>query len=376
MVSGNAPPVVDGVGDHTARLMEELHQQRPDWQWLWLSRRPRWFHPPLVRRGGVTLLRPSHSWTPKGQALAAQVVRGLSPDIVHVQDQIHSFHETGAAAKLAGAAGGAVVTTLHEYHTERPSVVHTDALVRLSRVIISNDPRNADRCLERNGRAADHHLWSGATVLPPPWAERPPARPGLVVTFGFLSALKALGLVHEALRKLRETLPAVRWRIIGPFHPKTDAGHAALAERLAPDCGWIELTEAITGHEQLRTLLAEAEVMPLPFADGASLRRTTLHTAWAFGLPVVTTPPDRPTDAIAEGENCLLVREPTPEAWADAIGRVLTDRELAGRLRAGSLKAAERFSWQRLAAAHIAVYEGLLDPADARAEVKTGPISP
>ena len=100
--------------------------------------------------------------------------------------------------------------------------------------------------------------------------------------------------------------------------------------------------------------------MPLPFADGASLRRTTLQAAWAFGLPVVTTPPDRPTDAIADGENCVLVREPTPEAWAEALGRVLTDHALAGRLRAGSLAAAERFSWARLAAAHVEIYEGLL----------------
>lgn len=44
MVSGSAPPVIDGVGDSTARLLGELRRQRPEWQWLWLARRPRSFH--------------------------------------------------------------------------------------------------------------------------------------------------------------------------------------------------------------------------------------------------------------------------------------------------------------------------------------------
>ena len=91
MVSGNAPPMLDGVGDHTARLLEELSRQRPDWRWLWLTRRPRWYHSPIVVRGGVTLVRPSHSWGPNGQALAAAMAKALRPDVVHVQDQIHSF---------------------------------------------------------------------------------------------------------------------------------------------------------------------------------------------------------------------------------------------------------------------------------------------
>ena len=56
-------------------------------------------------------------------------------------------------------------------------------------------------------------------------------------------------------------------------------------------------------------------------------------------------PPADRLDAVADGENCLLVREPTPDAWAEAVRRVLTDPHLTGRLRAGALRAADRFSW-------------------------------
>jgi glycosyltransferase involved in cell wall biosynthesis len=360
MVSGNAPPVRDGVGDCTDRLLEELARQRPGWRWVWLSRRPRWFHSPLVRRGAVTLVRPTHGWRWPDRVVAAGFVRALRPDLVHIQDQIHSFHETDAAVRIADAAkavGSALVTTLHEYHVERPSVRHTTALVHRSDVVIANDPRNAERCLSEAGRAVDATWWSGTTVLPPEPADRPATRPGLVSTFGFLSGLKALEPVAEALRRLRPEFPQLHWRIIGPFEPASNPHHAELARRIGPD--GVEFTGAVP-FARLAGLLGESELMLLPFADGASERRTSLHAAWAFGLPVVTTPPPTTATTIVDEDNCLLVREPTADAWADSLRRVLTDPSLAARLRAGSLRAADRFSWRRLAENHLEVYERLL----------------
>lgn len=362
MVSGNAPPVMDGVGDCTDRLLAELVGQRPGWRWVWLCRRPRWFSAPVVRRGGLTLARPSYGWGRSGRAVAAGLVRALRPDLVHVQEQIHSYHATEAAVRIADAAravGAAVVTTLHEYHVELDCVRHTTALVRRSDFVIANDPRNAERCLSEAGRAADATWWSGSTVLPPAPAARPPRRSGAVATFGFISALKALEPVAEALRRLRTEFPGLLWRVIGPFDPDGDPRHAELARRIGGP--GVEFTGGFSVHDpRLQTLLAESELMLLPFADGASERRTSLHAAWAFGLPALTTPPPTAATTIVDGENCLLVREPTADAWASAIRRTLTDPDLADHLRAGSLRAAERFSWRRLAENHLEVYERLL----------------
>jgi glycosyltransferase involved in cell wall biosynthesis len=362
LVSGNAPPVIDGVGGFTARLLVELRRRRPEWNWRWLARRPRWFHFPLVARGGIPLYRPAHTWSPRGQDLACAAARWIRPDLVHVQEQIHSFHETAAAVRLARATKAAIVTTLHEYHVELPSVVHTNDLVKISDIVISNDPRNASRCLDQTGRIVDRHAWSGAPIDPP----NPPAsvspQPGLVVTFGFLSALKSFVLVHAALAQLRKAHPAVRWRIVGPFEPATNPYHAELARTLNDP--WIEFTGAISEPKLLQSALAEAELMVLPFADGASLRRTTLHTAWALGLPVVTTPPAISSEALEDGSSCLLVREGSVDEWSDAIGRVMTLRALASQLRAGSLDAAARYSWDRLATLHLEVYDSLLGSRD------------
>lgn len=364
MVSGYAPPVVDGVGAYTSEILRALARRRPDWHWAWLSKRARWFHTPYrVQPGtGIPMWQPSHAWDARGVAIASWALRRLRPDLLHVQEQIHSFHETDAALRLASATAAPLVTTLHEYHVELPSARITTELARRSRVVIANDARNASRCLEEAGRPAEHLWWSGTNVPAPDpsWGLIP--EPGSVVTFGFIHAKKGLDLVHDALALLKPNRPDLHWRIIGPFEPGSDPHHADLLARFGAGGDWVEFTGGFRDLDdrRLRTILGRAQAMLLPFVDGASPRRGTLQAAWAAGMPVVTTPPEPDEPTIVDGENCLLVREPTPEAWAAAVARLLDDPALAARLRAGSLAAAEHYGWDRLADLHIAMYEGIL----------------
>src|SRR5713226_3303571 len=124
MISGNAPPIIDGVGHYTANLLETLKALRPKWDWRWLCRRPRWWHSPLVSYRGIPTIRPTHDWNELGKGLACTAVRWARPDLVHIQDQIHSYHETDAAFRMAEAVRSPVVVTLHEFHTELASVRH------------------------------------------------------------------------------------------------------------------------------------------------------------------------------------------------------------------------------------------------------------
>jgi glycosyltransferase involved in cell wall biosynthesis len=358
MVSGHAPPVLDGVGDYAAALTAELARQRPSWRWTILTRRPGWRAWPIAFGPGYRIVRPNRTWSERGCRRACDTLRRLAPDIVHIQDQIHSYFETDAAPRLAASAGCPVVTTLHEYHVELPSVVHTDDLVRGSTALIANDARNAERCLERTGRDPAR-WWSGSTVAPPGQGESIAREDDLVTTFGFLSALKSVDDPLAALKRLRERGRPLRWRIVGPFHPERNPAHSRLAQVTEP--GQVEFTGAVPGRgPRLRRLLAPSRVMLLPYADGASLRRTTLHVAWAFGIPVITTPPPCAEPAIVDGENCLLVSEQTPEAWESALERLLSDPDLEARLSAGGLRSAETFGWPALARRHLDLYDRLL----------------
>lgn len=363
VVSGQGPPSMDGVGDATAMLIDALARARPGWRWTWMYRRPGWWRSPIVPRAGHTRVRPNHTWTPAGRGAACAMLRALRPDLVHVQDQIHSYFETDAAVRLAGAAGCPAVTTLHEYHVELPSVVHTDELVRRSSAIVANDSRNAARCLERTGRAADACWWTGSTVEPPPPGAPRRPEPDVVTTFGFLTALKSIGLTLGALEKLRARGRPLRWRIIGPFDPVRNPDHAPMEALRRLD--WVEFTGGFSVRDpRLRRLLAESRAMLLPFADGASLRRTTLFAAWAFGIPAITTPPPGDEPGITDGQSCLLVRDPDPDAWADAIARLLDDPALEARLSEGGRRAADLFGWPELARRHLDLYDRVLAGVD------------
>ncbi len=357
IVSGAGPPAMDGVGDYTARLVPALRRARPDWDWTWMARRPGLLRSPLGTWEGARYLRPVHAWMPPWTALACAAVRVLRPDLLHVQEQIHSFYETDAAVRLAAAARCPVITTLHEFHEELPSIRHTVALIARSRAIIANDRRNADRCLAHTGRQADMLGWSGSTVRAVDDTGRL-RTPGTLVTFGFLSRLKNLDTAFTAFRLLKARHAALRWLIVGPLDP-TSAEQADLQRRLAhPD---VVFTGALDLHDgSLARVLAGAHVGLLPYADGASMRRTTLHAMWESGVPVVTTRPPADEPAIVDGENCLLTAPDDAEAMARAVGRVLDDAGLEARLREGSRRAAREHGWDRLARLHLDLYHRVL----------------
>ena len=227
------------------------------------------------------------------------------PDLIHIQEQIHSFHETDAACRIADpVCDRPVVTTLHEYHVERPSVRHTTGLVRRSTVVIANDPRNQGPCREHAGRTPDYLWWSGSTVLPVESTRSYPTVPGLLTTFGFLNGLKSLDVVAQAVRLLRRERPGLRWRIIGPFNSSTNIDHYEVARRV--EGSGAEFTGGYVARDpRLGALLAEADLMILPVADGASERPNdpACDRPGPFGFAGAPPPPasaNRPRSSTGE----------------------------------------------------------------------------
>ena len=155
-----------------------------------------------------------------------------------------------------------------------------------------------------------------------------------MTTFGFISALKSLDLPLGGPGRLRERRPAAPLADHRPVPPRDEPRPRPPSPSSPPRTG-SSSPGPLGARPELRRLLALVADDAPAVADGASLRRTTLHAAWAFGIPAITTPPPCDEPAIVDGENCLLVREPTPACWADAIARVLDDPALEARLSEG-----------------------------------------
>jgi glycosyltransferase involved in cell wall biosynthesis len=76
--------------------------------------------------------------------------------------------------------------------------------------------------------------------------------------------------------------------------------------------------------------------------------------AMACGTPVVCSAAGSLPEVA--GDAALLVPPGDERALAEAIARVLEDRELQDRLRARGRARAAQFTWERSARRHLAVY--------------------
>jgi glycosyltransferase involved in cell wall biosynthesis len=102
------------------------------------------------------------------------------------------------------------------------------------------------------------------------------------------------------------------------------------------------------------------DVFALPYIEGASLRHGTLHAALAHGRAIVTTYPPVPLGELRDGQDVLLVPPNDASALAQGIRRVMDDPDLRARLERGAAELAQQFTWDRIAARTVQVYEQVL----------------
>jgi glycosyltransferase involved in cell wall biosynthesis len=116
--------------------------------------------------------------------------------------------------------------------------------------------------------------------------------------------------------------------------------------------------------------LSAADLVVLPFLDGASYRRGSLLAALAHGAPTITVAPQTPLyPALEDGVHALLLPKADPNSIRVAIERLAANAKLQTRLSEGARALAAQFSWQRIAEQHEAVYHTVVGPNNKKAQV-------
>jgi glycosyltransferase involved in cell wall biosynthesis len=182
----------------------------------------------------------------------------------------------------------------------------------------------------------------------------PGPRQGIVFVGGYGWFPNRDGMEHFA----RDILPRIR--ASRPDVPVTWVGRAPedVRRRLAGH-GIV-----MTGYvEDIRPYVDPAACVVAPLRIGGGTRLKILD-AWALGKAVVSTPAGAEGLAVRDGRNILLAE--APDAFADAVLRVLDSEELRGRLeKEGRASAVERYDWDVIGAPMTAAYAALL-PMSAR----------
>jgi len=158
----------------------------------------------------------------------------------------------------------------------------------------------------------------------------------------FFGAINYYPNVDGLLYLLREV-----WPLIARSHPQARlqiVGQHPTAEILAFQGPGVEVAGSV---DDLRPHLARAAVSIVPLRIGGGTRFKILE-AMAMARPVVST--SLGAEGIeAEPERQLLVAD-DPAAFARAVGRVLDDAQLSGRLgREGRALVERRYSWDAAA---------------------------
>jgi len=314
--------------------------------------------------------------SPGGEAEAAAILGGF--DAVVVQ------HEYGI---YGGSDGDQVLAVLEQLTVPVIVVLHTvlvdptphqrevlervlaaaDAVVTMTptarRRLLNGYPVDPDRVSLIPHGAADNRLPRGAP------SGRTAAQP-TILTWGLLGPGKGIEWVVDALADLRDLSPQPRYLVMGQTHPRVaerdgQAYRHALMDRAAErGVGHlVEFDDRYLSLAALGQIVAQADVVILPYDSREQVTSGVLVEALAAGKPVVATGFPHAVETLGGGTG-LIVPHGDPAAMGLALRRVLTEPGLADRLGARAAALAPQLLWPAVADRYRSLAGKLVETRD------------
>jgi len=374
LITGEFPPDQGGVGDFTLRLGEALTALGHETHVITTARNTQHAtrNTQHATRNTLTVHRtiPSWGWGCWRQVLAT--AQELALDALDLQFQttaygmhpaIHfvppperrppllvTFHDLKVpylfpkagplrwqiVRLLARRADGVIATNQEDYARLAGEIPAARlALIPIGSNVFRAPPPDYDR---NAGRAR----WGvGPTEL-------------LLGYFGFLNESKGAEELIQALALLLEGGIPAHLLMVGGRVGSSDPTNQAYAARIDALIARLGLQERVhwTGYatpEAVSAGLLATDVCVLPYRDGVSFRRGTLHACLTHGRAIITTRPPIDLPQVQDGQNMLLVPPRDAAALAAAAARLWRDDALRARLEEGAATLAAEFTWERIA---------------------------
>lgn len=385
-----------GVGAFTAELAKALHQLGHSVHII-TSREAR---PPDAPRTfgsawepvelGFARLHPRiNRWRWPSLAVVADIVLRHELDVVNIQYQPAAYNMNSAAINFLPWRLKRMVKTAVTFHDLRVPYLFPKAgrlrqtavnfMARSAHGVIATNPADFHALCDRlkdedpeTQKVAQIAIGSNITVHPASQSELAEIRREvglqpddiLLGYFGFLNESKGADTLINALAGLDGRFHLVF--IGGQTGASDSANNQAFLDGLRGQIEALGLAGRVhwTGFlsdAQVSAHLQAADMLVMPYRDGASLRRGTLMAALAHGRPLITTTPAAPTPQLVAGENCCLVPVDDVAAVCTAVHTLAQDANLRQKLSQGAAKLAGQFSWERIAGETAVFYQSLLE---------------
>jgi phosphatidylinositol alpha-mannosyltransferase len=170
---------------------------------------------------------------------------------------------------------------------------------------------------------------------------------------GRLEQRKGFSYLLRAFARLKSEIPGLRLIVVGAYGEKTRRRYEALVE--ASGIRDVLFTGQAS-QEDLPRYYRSADIFCAPSIGGES-QGIILLEAMASGRPVVASDIPGYRTVVEDGREGLLVPARDPEALARALRRLIADPELRERMSASGLRRADEYSWPKIAARVLEVYE-------------------
>jgi glycosyltransferase involved in cell wall biosynthesis len=176
----------------------------------------------------------------------------------------------------------------------------------------------------------------------------------LVVTVSRLIKRKSPELLVSAFARVLKVVPDTKLVIAGSGKEK---------DNLSRQIKSLNITNSVfmmggLAKEKVAQLMAAADVFVLP--SKMESFGLSLLEASAAGVPVVCSNAGGVPEVFQDGFNALLYPPGDDNAMAEAIVRLIQDRELAKKISANAVETASRFTWEMTAERTLRVYEEVL----------------
>jgi glycosyltransferase involved in cell wall biosynthesis len=397
-ITGEYPPQPGGVGDYTQQLARALVKRHHHCSVLTINQ-GKWLIHRLCNKGQQQThsfaLDRSAKWDWRSWDAVYAAIFDQNPEIIHIQYQTGAYNMHPAINLLPRRLHWLqkrpiLCATFHDllepYLFPKAGPVRRWVTNRLACDVdgaIATNMADYEKLAQRLGSKSPTLIPIGSNIdvtVPEDysreaWRAQLGVAPDqlLIAYFGLLGQSKGADLLFDGLAKHPD------WRLLvigGSATSPQDQKYAAWFEE---EIRRHKLNEQVirTGQveqQEVSCNLLAADLVALPFRDGASLRRGSLLAAMTHGCAIVTSEPSdsqalQATQhaALRPGEHALFVPIEDSAALEAAIQRLANDPQLRAELGARASLFSKRFSWENIATQHETLYKQLIAGSQSRA---------
>lgn len=374
------PPAPCGIGEYTHHLRTAVEQAAPDLRVSVVAER----HPQATAERHAHVARHWRRGTAWDQD-AAEAVRRLAPEVVHVQHEEAILGQDGRLIRFlqaVGAMGVRRVVTLHSVYGGRlglpfwwpPPLFHR-AIARNVEAIVVHQHQGGRDFLERQGvPPALIHVLPHGTVAPP-GVDRSVARNQLGIPledrvalfFGVIHPKKNVQTVVAAAQRAHESVPHFRLLVTGSGRRRTvlDRLYTARLERqMQPGItsGWLDYRPGFLPDDKVTAVLAAADLVLFPYNQGYGSASGVFHLALAAGRATVCSLSPKFGEAreiFARRLPGAFVPAKDSAAWARALTELLNRPDVIAEGEALARAAAAATSWTSLGPRYAELYRSV-----------------